>query len=324
MTSSPREELLGDHHWVADGGLETDLLFNRGADLPHFAAFPLVERDEGRRLLERYYRDYARIARQAGAGLVVEAPTWRANPDWAALLGYDVPALDVANRRAVELAQAIGARALDDGVERVVVGGVVGPRGDGYQAGGTDPDEAAGYHAAQVDSLAAAGVDVVHAMTMTGSAEAIGVVRAARAAGVPVAVSFTVETDGRLPDGTALARLAPSCRRRSGLVRRELCAPHPRAPRAGARPPDAGTGAGTGTGAVAGWQSGITVLRPNASTLTHAELDEMTELDTGDLDLLVSSARDVRRRLPGLQVLGGCCGTDARHVAALWGTASPA
>ena len=184
--------------WVTDGGLETDLLFHRGVELPDFAAFPLVE-DERARLLREYYVDYVSIAAAAGAGVVLETPTWRANPDWGARLGYDAAALDRVNRAAVELVRAVDT----DGVP-LRISGVVGPRGDGYVPGGRRADEAAAYHHAQCASFAAAGADVVHAMTISEPAEAVGVVRAARDAGLPVGISFTVETDGRLPDGTAL------------------------------------------------------------------------------------------------------------------------
>src|SRR5689334_15990335 len=195
-------ELLAGTDWVTDGGLETDLIFNHGVDLPEFASFPLVEDAAGRDLLQSYYAGYAAIAAAADLGLLVETPTWRSNPDWGRVLGYDTAALDRVNQAAVALARHAAA---STGLPRVAVSGVVGPRGDGYLAGGEDPDEAAEYHAAQVRSFAAAGADLVHAMTITGPAEGIGVVRAAREAGVPVAVSFTVETDGRLPDGSTLA-----------------------------------------------------------------------------------------------------------------------
>nr|WP_308192553.1 homocysteine S-methyltransferase family protein [Nocardioides sp. CFH 31398] len=181
---------------MTDGGLETDLIFNHAVDLPEFASFPLVEDPDGAAMLERYFAGYAAIAGAAGAGLLLETPTWRANPDWGRVLGYDANGLDRANRRAVDLVRRVQSAS---GLDVVLVSGNVGPRGDGYRAGGADPDEAAEYHAAQVRSFAAAGVDLVHAMTMTGPAEAIGVVRAARDAGVPVALSFTVETTGCCP-----------------------------------------------------------------------------------------------------------------------------
>src|SRR3954451_4613597 len=187
--------------WVTDGGLETDLLFQRGIDLPEFASFPLVRDPATAEVLASYYRDYAAIAEAAGAGLVLESPTWRANADWGVRLGYDVAALDAVNREAVSLLRRV-AGGLD--LAAVRISGVLGPRGDGYIAAGRDADAAAAYHSAQVRTFADEGVDFVHAMTLSEPAEAIGVVRAARQAGMTVAVSFTVETDGRLPDGTPL------------------------------------------------------------------------------------------------------------------------
>ena len=295
-------DLLAGSGWVTDGGLETDLIFHHGVDLPEFASFPLVEDRTGAALLERYYREYVVIALAAGAGVLLEAPTWRANPDWARLLGYDGPALDRVNQQAVALVRSALAQ---DAPARSLVSGAVGPRGDGYLAGGTDPDEAAEYHAAQVASFASAGADLVHAMTMTGTAEAIGVVRAARQVGLPVAISFTVETDGVLPDGTSL----------SGAV----------AAVEAAAPPDwYGVNCAHPTHLAhaldgGAWQQRLTFLRPNASTMSHAELDEMEVLDAGDLGLLTSSTSSIRSQVPSVSVVGGCCGTDSSHVAALWG-----
>ena len=195
--------LFAEGPFVTDGGLETDLIFHQGIDLPEFASFPLLEDRAGRAALDAYYDQYAAIARAAVAGLLVETPTWRANPDWGRRVGYGREALERVNREAVAFARGVQERAE---VARSLVVGILGPRGDGYVPGArTDPDEAADYHAAQARSFAAEGVDLVHAMTLTTPEEAIGVVRAARSCGLPVVVSFTVETDGRLPDGTPLA-----------------------------------------------------------------------------------------------------------------------
>ena len=286
--------------WVTDGGLETDLLFHHGVDLPEFAAFPLVEDADGARLLERYYADYLAIASAAGAGVVLETPTWRANPDWAALLGYDSAALARVNAAAVDLVRRAGA-----GLDRVRISGVVGPRGDGYVAAGSQADEAAEYHYPQVAALAEAGVEVVHAMTLNEPAEAIGVVRAARSAGVPVGISFTVETDGRLPDGTTLR----------GAIDRVDAAAAPDWYGVNCAHPLHVAQALDGEA----WQSRLHVLRPNASTMTHEELDAMEVLDEGDRALLTSSTEQLLQQLPSVTTLGGCCGTDATHVASLWG-----
>lgn len=289
--------------YVSDGGLETDLIFNHGLDLPEFASFPLVEDDGGRDLLRRYFDGYADVARRAGVGLTLESPTWRANPDWGARVGYDAPALARVNRDAIEFLASLR-DAYSDLVD-VRLLGAVGPRGDGYVAGErADPAEAADYHRAQVEAFAAAGADAVAAYTLTGPEEGIGIVRAARGAGVPVLIGFTVETDGRLPDGTSL---------RGAVERVDATDPPDGFIVNCAHPTHIAPALDSGD-----WLSRIVQVNPNASTLSHAELDAAEDLDAGDLGLLASSYDALRPQLPHLSVVGGCCGTDARHVAALW------
>ena len=294
------------HPTVTDGGLETDLIFHAGVELPGFAAFPLLEHEHGRELLRRYYRGYADIAVRAGAGLLLETPTWRANTDWGARLGYGPTDLSRINRGAVAFLADFG-EAYAATVPAVTVSGVVGPRGDGYRSGAdVDPGEAAAYHRPQLEALAEAGADLATAYTLTTPGEAVGVVQAARAAGLPVAVSFTLETDGRLPDGTLLADAVEQVDAAGGPDFFLLNCAHPLHVLPALDEPG-------------GWQSRIRGLRCNASTATHAELDEAEQLDEGDLDLFAAGHAAIRSRLPWLTVLGGCCGTDVRHVARLWG-----
>lgn len=290
--------------YVSDGGLETDLIFHRGVDLPEFASFPLVESDDGRALLRDYYDGYAEVARRAGAALTLESPTWRANPDWGARVGYDAVALDRVNAAAIGYLRALRDEYADLADVRVI--GAVGPRGDGYVAGERpDPDEAARYHLGQVEAFARAGADLVAAYTLTSPEEGIGVARAARSAGLPVLVGFTVETDGRLPDGTAL---------RDAIARVDAAeAPEGYVVNC-AHPTHIAPGLAAGE-----WLERIVQVNPNASTQTHEELDAAEELDEGDLGLLCTSYDALRPSLPSLRIVGGCCGTDARHVAALWG-----
>ncbi|OFE15432.1 hypothetical protein BA895_06930 [Humibacillus sp. DSM 29435] len=114
----------------------------------------------GRQLLSDYYADYARIAASAASGLMLESPTWRANRDWGRRLGYDGVALTRLNRAAVALLRDL-AQERADAVPRTLVSGMIGPRGDGYQAEARmGAQESADYHRAQVDALA--GADLVH------------------------------------------------------------------------------------------------------------------------------------------------------------------
>ena len=293
------------HGWVTDGGLETDLIFHRGLDLPDFASFPLLDDPQGREVLEDYYRGYAVVAARVGAGLLLETPTWRANPDWGARLGYDADALARVNRDAVAHLRALADDVPD--VDDVLVVGAVGPRGDGYRAGDLDADHYADYHRAQLLAFVDAGADLATAYTLTTVAEATGVVRAARDVGLPVAISFTVETDGRLPDGTDLGDAVEQLDAATdgGAAHLLVNCAHPDHVR-------------RGLDADAGWTRRITGLRVNSSRLSHAELDEAEELDEGDLPDLAATTRELAATLPAVRIIGGCCGTDARHVAAMW------
>jgi S-methylmethionine-dependent homocysteine/selenocysteine methylase len=289
--------------FVTDGGLETELVFHDGLDLPCFAAFPLLDSADGRARLRRYYDGYLDIARKHRVGFVVETPTWRANPDWAGQLGYSAEQLVAANRAAVELAEEVRAAAVTDGVT-AVVSGCVGPRGDGYDPGSAmTPDEAQRYHSVQIATFADTTADQVTAITMTNAEEAIGIVRAAAEAGIPAAISFTVETDGRLPTGQPLSDAInevdaeTSCSAAYFMVN---CA-HP-------------THFGPALNGPGPWAR-LLGVRANASSKSHAELDEAAELDEGDPSDLGVQHVALRDSLPAITVLGGCCGTDARHVA---------
>ena len=199
---------------LADGGLETTLVFHDGLDLPDFAAFPLLETDEGRAALVQYYESYAAIAARDEVGIVLDTPTWRANPDWGTRLGYDADALAAANHDAVDLLVDVR-RKFETPTTPIVISGAIGPRGDGYQVGQTmTVDEARIYHGLQARAFAGAEADLVSAVTMTYAEEAIGLAEAARAAGMPVVISFTVETDGRLPSGQPLGEADRGGRRR--------------------------------------------------------------------------------------------------------------
>lgn len=299
---------------VTDAGLETWLVFDHGIDLPAFAAYPLAATVEGRALLTEYYGHYAEIARSVDAAVLLDAPTWRANPDWAKALGHDRTALSELIAAAVGVVADV--RREWTGNQPFLVGGAVGPRGDGYVIDSTmDADTAADYHSFQITAMASAGVDVVDALTMGYVDEAIGVARSAEAAGLPVVISFTVETDGRLPSRMSLAEaIDQTDAATNGYVTHFMvnCA-HP-------------THFAHVLERTAPWAARIGGLRANASELSHAELDQMVELDTGDPEDLAARYVDLRASLPNLHVLGGCCGTDHRHVAAItaaWQASAP-
>jgi S-methylmethionine-dependent homocysteine/selenocysteine methylase len=298
-------QLSGDP-FLTDGGLETTLVFLKGVELPCFAAFPLLRNEAGRKHLREYFLPYLRNAREKGVGFVLDTPTWRANPDWAAKLGYDVPALAAANREAVAFAAALRDE-FEGPRTRVVVNGVVGPRGDGYRPVSLmKAEEAERYHRAQIAVFAAAGADMVSAITMNYAEEAVGIARAARACGVPSVVSFTVETDGRLATGQTLAEAI-------GQVDRETAAAPAYYMINCAHPTHFEREIASG----GAWLGRVRGVRANASAKSHAELDAATELDSGDPADLARRYRAFGAQIRGLSVFGGCCGTDHRHVAAI-------
>ncbi|WP_303982026.1 homocysteine S-methyltransferase family protein [Dongia mobilis] len=287
--------------FLADGGLETTLVFEDGLDLPCFAAFPLLDTDSGRTTLRGYFARYLAIAARNGVGFVLDTPTWRANIDWGAKLGYDAAALDSINRDAVAFIADLRAHLANAG-QPIVLSAVIGPRGDGYVAGTEmSVTEAEHYHSAQVESFVATAADMISAITMTNVPEATGIVRAAKAAKMPVVISFTVETDGKLPSGTNLGAAIEAVDAATGNYPAYFminCA-HPT----------------HFENVLKGkWVNRIGGIRANASTKSHAELDAATSLDAGNPQELGQQYRALRRLLPRATVLGGCCGTDHRHV----------
>jgi len=298
--------LPGGPAYLNDGGLETTLVFHHGIDLREFAAYPLLATDAGVRLLEDYFEPYLDAARQVGAGFVIDTPTWRASADWGEKLGHGPAILRAFNREAVALARRVQRSFAGSGAPSLV-SGAIGPRGDGYQPGAAmTAQQAADYHRAQIATFAECGVDLVTAYTMTTVSEASGIATTAREAEVPCVLSFTVETDGRLPDGTALgSAIEETDRITGGAVSYFMinCA-HPshflQTIREGGE-----------------WRERIYGLKVNASCKSHAELDESATLDDCDPAALAHDHIALRDYLPNLVVFGGCCGTDHRHVAAI-------
>jgi homocysteine S-methyltransferase len=297
---------LADRLFMTDGGMETFLVFHEGIELPAFAAFDLLRRADGLERLRRYYERYVALARVHALGLVLESPTWRANADWGRVLGYDAVALADANRLAIGLLLEIRA-ALESREVPIVIGGVLGPRGDGYVVGRLmSPAEARDYHAEQVGVFAGSDADMVTVYTLNYVDEGIGVALAAREHRMPAAISFTLETDGRLPSGETLEEAVRRVDAGSGG--------HPAYYMINCAHPEHFQHVLRGGG---DWVRRIRGLRANASRLSHAELEQCTELDVGDPLELGRSYRELREMLPGLAVVGGCCGTDHRHVGAI-------
>jgi homocysteine S-methyltransferase len=291
--------------FLTDGGMETTLIFHQGIELPHFAAFVLLDSTEGRARLKQYYAAYLSVARDHGTGFVLDSPTWRANPDWGVKLGYDAAALNAINVRSIAFLEELRSDWERPGAP-CVISGAVGPRGDGCKAGNMDAAAAEDYHRAQIAAFGEGGADMVTAYTLTSVNEAIGIARAAQSEGMPSAISFTVETNGRLANGETLREAIEAVDRATDRAVEYFlinCA-HPthfeKALKAGEA-----------------WTERIHGLRANASTKSHAELDESETLDSGDPADLGRRYVALRRVFPKMRILGGCCGTDHHHAAAI-------
>ena len=291
--------------FLTDGGLETTLVFLEGFELPYFAAFDLLKEERGCNAIQEYYRRYLRIAKEFGSGFILESPTWRANPDWMEKIGYHSSAMRDVNEKSVQLLTRLQ-NEFENDVPNILISGCVGPRGDGYRPENTmTTEEAQAYHSAQLAVFSRTVVDLVSAMTMNYVEEAIGITRAAAAFQLPVVISFTLETDGRLPTGMTLKEaieLVDKSVLQAPIYYMINCA-HP-----------SHFFAELQKGKEENWVKRIKGLRANASCKSHSELDESIELDRGNPEELAIDHKKLKQTFPELTVFGGCCGTDEEHV----------
>lgn len=291
--------------FLSDGGMETTLIFHHGIGLPHFASFVLLDTPDGRKHLIDYYETYLAIARDNRVGFVLDTATWRANTDWGSKLGYDAQGLKAINTAAIAMLERLRDK-WETSDTPCVISGAIGPRGDGYKVGRMDAREAEDYHRPQIETFEKAGADIVTAYTMNNVDEVIGIARAAKACDIPCAISFTVETDGRLATGATLRDVVETTDAETGSYPAYYminCA----------HPVHFESTLKTGEP----WLSRIHGVKANASTKSHAELDESETLDAGDPVDLGRRYNGLLRSIPTMRILGGCCGTDHRHVAAI-------
>ncbi len=294
---------ISNSFYLTDGGLETDLIFHRKIDLPHFAAFPLLMKPQYFEVLLQYYSGYMDIAKEYGAGFILESPTWRANRDWAFKLGFDIEDLKTFNNKAVRLMEILKEK-YSESIADILISGQLGPRGDGYQIETKmTVEQARKYHSSQIQNFKMGRVDMVSAITMTYTEEAIGIALSAQKERLPVVISFTVETDGKLPSGNSLQEAIREVDQATDTYPSYYminCA----------HPSHFSESIKDGHG----WQSRIMGVRTNASCKSHEELDQSTEIDIGDIKELGKWHKKLQQVLPKLRVYGGCCGTDTSHI----------
>lgn len=291
--------------FLTDGGLETTLVFLEGFELPYFAAFDLLKDEKGYNAIRSYYKRYLKIAKDFKAGFILESPTWRANPDWIEKIGYPKSAVWEINEKAVQLLVDLKSE-FENELSTIIISGCVGPRGDGYRPeNAMTIEEAQEYHSKQIEAFSHTPVDMVSAITMNYVEEAVGIALAAGAVNLPVVISFTVETNGKLPTGMSLKEAIEQVDesvKEHPLYFMINCA-HPTHFQNELQ-----------EGQTEQWTKRIKGIRANASCKSHAELDESTELDRGNPKELGREHKRLKDTFTQLNVFGGCCGTDEEHV----------
>lgn len=295
--------VFSQKYYLTDGGLETTLIFNNGIPLNHFAAFELLGNEEGKKVVSSYYEPYLLLAKKYKLGFVIESPTWRASSDWGFKMGYTHDELFALNKQSIKFIREL-TLPYAQSLPHIIVSGNIGPRGDGYKADmQMSAEQAMVYHLEQVKAFALADADVVTAVTITYSDEAIGIIKAAQSFHLPVVISFTVEVDGKLPGGESLQQAIERTDKETNYYAAHYminCA-HPQHFAHTLYTNEA-------------WKKRIGGIRANASLKSHAELDESNTLDAGDKHLLANGYLQLFNLLPSLKVVGGCCGTDHSHI----------
>ncbi|CAF3596763.1 unnamed protein product [Rotaria socialis] len=294
---------LSNKFFITSGGMGTTLIFHEGMDLPFFASFIILKNEVRCEWLKNFYRKFVDIARKYDVGCILKTPTWRASPDWILKLGFAEQDVVDMNRKAIELLCDIRDEYETEKCQ-IVINGCIGPRGDAYNLTTTmTVEEAQAYHAIQIGVLSQTKADMITAFTLNDPEEAAGMVKAANAVGMPIAISFTVETDGRLAGGKTLKEaieFVDKVTQNSPIYYMINCA-HPTSFEHVLMPDEP-------------WTTRIHGVKGNASKKSHAELDGCKELDSGNPIEFGENNRALLGKLKNLNVFGGCCGTDYRHV----------
>jgi homocysteine S-methyltransferase len=293
---------LSSDVFLTDAGVETDLIFNHGIAIREFASFTLLATPEGRAALTRYFEGFLDLAKERNVGFILDSATWKAHAHWASSLGMTAAELEAANEESMKFIADLRSRHATNS-KPIVLSAVIGPRGDAYRPEAKiTTKEAEGYFAEQLGWLAATEADMVTAVTFNQASEAAGLARAARAVHLPAVISFTVETDGALPTRQSLADAITEVD--------DLTDGYPAYYMINCAHPDHFRNVLED----APWARRIRGVRANASRKSHAELDASAELDAGNPTELAGQYGDLTRRMPWLNVFGGCCGSDLRHV----------
>ena len=290
-------------NYLTEGGQETEIMYKYGFELPEFAMFPLLDQPRAVSELRGMYSRYLDTAARHGFGALMGGLDYRASPDWAGLLGYSRESLAEMQMRAIDFRRDV-AKPYEGQVPSVMFVGLVGPRGDAYSVNQTiTAEEAEDYHAEQIATLAIAHVDIVEALTFNSVPEAVGVARAAARFGLPVSISFTLDSTSRLQSGPSLKTAIDTVDAVAGEDRPAFyginCS-HPLEFMPALEPGD--------------WFTRVRCLRPNAAMADKISLCTLGHLEVGDPAALGELMGGLARQYPHLDIWGGCCGTWDTHL----------
>lgn len=302
MTEQSGLPQLNKQHMTCGGGFETWMQYVDGFELRHFCAFELLNDERGVACLRDYQRKLVEAAVANKFGVINEGLHYRASRDWGELIGFSSEALEEINIRGIEFYKDF-AREYDSPDTPMLVGGVIGPRGDAYNVGRTpNAAEAEDYHSEQILTFKKAGADIVSALTFSSTEEAVGIARAAKAADIPVVISFFVAKGGRLNGGETLEEAITKVDAATGNAPAYymINCTHPTE-----FEPALTDGA---------WTERLGGFMPNAVAMETLDLCKLGHLEDGDPKELGGQMATLARRFPHIHVWGGCCGTDGRHI----------
>ncbi|WP_159590444.1 homocysteine S-methyltransferase family protein [Chelativorans xinjiangense] len=289
--------------FLTEGGSETEIMYRRGFELPEFAMFPLLDIPSAVTAMRDMFRAQLDVAAEFGLGFLLSGLDYRASPDWGAKLGYSATALADANIAAIGFLREIAGDYRDQ-IPSLLIGGILGPRGDAYGLNRDITAESAeAYHAVQLETLKRTQVDFTCAMTFNNIPEAVGAARAAARIGVPLSVALTLDRTHRLKSGPTLGEAIAEIDAQTGLDAPDYylvnCS-HPLE-----YEPALDDGA---------WTRRLRGVRPNASKMEKMELCKLNHLEDGHPVELATQLSNLHARYPHMDVFGGCCGTGDKHL----------
>lgn len=289
--------------FLTESGSETEIMYRHGFDLPEFAMFPLLENPEAVPILRDMFRAQLDVAAEFGLSFLLTGLDYRASPDWGAKLGYSRQSLADANMAAIQFLRDV-AQPYSDQIPRLLIGGILGPRGDAYDLNHEITAESAeDYHAVQLATLKNSDVDFVCAMTFNNVPEAVGAARAASRCGLPLSIALTLDGNSRLKSGTSLAQAIADIDHLAGVEAPDfylLNCSHPVEYEPALE--------------VGNWVKRLRGVRPNASKMEKIALCKLGHLEDGNPLELGKQIAGLSKRYPHMDIFGGCCGTNERHL----------